>query len=119
MYKISYPLSIAYIIQTICPCPTTHVTFCNKLILYGEEMISPHSISKLEDHPLSAAFDYLLIIFTATLHIWWGGHLLHSQPEVVPCCGGARDPHNTDFLWISKQKLWNINYFFLLYQNEI
>jgi len=67
MYKISYPLSIAYIIQTICPCPTTHVTFCNKLILYGEEMISPHSISKLEDHFFSTVRDCLFNIFAVTL----------------------------------------------------
>jgi hypothetical protein len=43
---------------------------CNKLIFYGEELLAPRPIPKLEDHPLSALRDRLFNIFAATLHIW-------------------------------------------------
>ena len=43
--------------------------FCNKASFYGEELLAPHLIPMLEDHPLSAFHDCLFTIFTATFHI--------------------------------------------------
>jgi len=50
--------------------------------LYGEELLAPHPIPKLEDHALSAVRDCLFNIFAATLHI--GGR---SSIRNIPCCG--------------------------------
>ena len=41
----------------------------NKIRFYGEELLAPRPIPKLEDHPLSAVRDCLFDIFAATLHI--------------------------------------------------
>jgi hypothetical protein len=60
------------------------VTFRNKFIFEGEELVAPRPTPKLEDHPLSAVLDCLFNIFAATFH---GGRLLHSQPENAPCRG--------------------------------
>ena len=38
-------------------------------MFYGEELLEPRPIPKLEDHPLSAVHDCLFNIFAATLHI--------------------------------------------------
>jgi hypothetical protein len=46
------------------------VTFQNKLIFYGKELLASRSTPKLEGHPLSAVRDILFNIFAATLHIW-------------------------------------------------
>jgi hypothetical protein len=46
------------------------VTFRNKLIFYGDELLAPLSNHKPEDHPLSAVRDCLFDIFAATLHTW-------------------------------------------------
>jgi hypothetical protein len=46
-------------VQRIRPGPSLFVTFGNKLIFYGEDLLAPRPTSKLEDHPLSA-----------TLHNW-------------------------------------------------
>jgi len=43
--------------------------FCNKVHFYGEKLLAPRPIPKLEDHPLSTAHDCQLNIFAATLHI--------------------------------------------------
>jgi hypothetical protein len=47
------------------PC----VSFHNKIITYGEDMLAHCLTPKLEDYHLSAACNCLLNIFTATLHI--------------------------------------------------
>jgi hypothetical protein len=47
-----------------------HVTFCNMLFFYGEELLAPHPTPKLEDHPLLGVYNCLFIIFTVTFHIW-------------------------------------------------
>jgi hypothetical protein len=57
------------------------VIFCNKLTFYGEKLLAPHLIPKLEDHPLSAVYDCLFNIFAA------GGRFLNPQPEEAPCRG--------------------------------
>jgi hypothetical protein len=56
---------------------------------YGEELLAPRPISKLEDHRLSADRCCLFNIFAATLHIW--RPFLHPQPEDTPQ-GVDRDP---------------------------
>jgi hypothetical protein len=48
------------------------------LSFYGEELLAPRPIPKMEDHPLSAVRDCLFNISAATLHIW--RPLLHPQP---------------------------------------
>jgi hypothetical protein len=46
------------------------LTFRNKLIFYGEELLAPSPTNQLEDHLLSAVRDCLFNIFAATFHIW-------------------------------------------------
>jgi hypothetical protein len=55
------------------------------LIFYGEELLAPRPIPKLEDHPLSAVSDSLFNILQ--LPSIPGGRLLHLQPEEAPCRG--------------------------------
>jgi hypothetical protein len=43
--------------------------FRNKASFYGEELLAPRPRPKLEDHTLSAVYDFLFNIFAATLHI--------------------------------------------------
>ena len=45
---------------------SSHRTFCNMICFYGEELLAPRPIPKLEDHPLSAVHDCIFNIFTAT-----------------------------------------------------
>jgi hypothetical protein len=54
----------------IRPGPRLLVTFRNKLIFYGEELLAPGPTPKLEDHPFSAVGDSLFNIFAATLQNW-------------------------------------------------
>jgi hypothetical protein len=56
--------------QVIRPSPRPFVTFCNKLFLYGEELLATPPTPKLEDHPLTAVHNCFFCIFGATLHIW-------------------------------------------------
>ena len=63
--------------------------FRNIVSLYGEELLAPRPIPKLEDHPFSAVRDSLFNIFAATIHIW--RPFIHPQPEEAPC-RGERDP---------------------------
>jgi hypothetical protein len=55
------------IIHRISPGSRLLVMFRNKLIFYGEELLAPRPIPKLEDHPLSAVRDCLFSIFAAIL----------------------------------------------------
>jgi hypothetical protein len=59
------------------------------VIFYGEELLVPCPIPKLEGHPLSAVRDCLFNVFTATLHIQ--RPFLHPKPEDAQC-HGDRDP---------------------------
>jgi hypothetical protein len=45
------------------------VTFLNKLMFYGEELLAQRPASKLEDHLFLAVLDCLFNIFAATLHV--------------------------------------------------
>jgi hypothetical protein len=62
------------------------MVFRNMVIFYGEELLAPRPIPKLEDHPLRAVRD---CIFATTLPI--RRPFLHPQPEDAPC-RGDRDP---------------------------
>jgi hypothetical protein len=44
-------------IQRTRPGPRSFVTFRNKLIFNGEELLAPRPTPKLEDHPLSSVRD--------------------------------------------------------------
>jgi hypothetical protein len=44
--------------------------FVTSLFFYGEELLAPRPIPKLEDHPLSAVRDCLFNIFAASLQNW-------------------------------------------------
>jgi hypothetical protein len=49
------------------------VTFRNKMVFYGEELLAPCPSPKLDDHHLSSFHDYLFNIFSALnleLGIW-------------------------------------------------
>jgi hypothetical protein len=67
----------------------------NKSISYGEGLLAPRAIPKLEDHPLSSVRDCLFNISAAALH---------PQPEDAPCCGD-RDPTNMASLFIIDSKI--------------
>jgi len=89
---VCFPLLRSY--QSISPGPRLSVwTFRNMICFYGEELLAPCSTSKLEDHPLSAAYDCFFNMFTATLQI--GGRLLHPQPETAPCHGDGPTYHGS------------------------
>jgi hypothetical protein len=75
--------------QIISPRPRICIVFRNMVIFYGEELLAPRPIPKLEGHPLSAVRDCLFNVFAATLHI--RRPFLHPQPEDTPC-RGDRDP---------------------------
>jgi len=75
---------------SVGPC----VTFHNKLVFRGEELLAPCPTSKLEDHPLLALCNWLFNIFAATEHIWRLSPLYATQ-EHTPC-HGDRNPHNME-----------------------
>jgi hypothetical protein len=106
-------LKVYYCVHKGLPILKPCVTFCNKLVLYSEELLALCPASKLENHPLSAVWNYLFNISTATLSIS-GGCLLHSQPKDVPCCGN-RDPHNSSIhsftIYFSKKQFNIISIF--------
>jgi len=66
--NIHFPLPRSF--QRIRSIPKPCVTFRNKLVFYGEELLGPHPTPKLEDYPLSAVRDCLFNVFAATLHSW-------------------------------------------------
>jgi hypothetical protein len=56
--------------QRISPGSRRFETFHDITFFNGEGLLAPRPTPKLEDHPLSAASDCLLKIFSALLHIW-------------------------------------------------
>jgi len=68
------------------------VTFHNKLILYGEDLLVPHPTLKLEDNLFSAVHNCLFNIFAATLHNW------RTYIRNLRTCHAVvtRDPPNMD-----------------------
>jgi hypothetical protein len=71
MYQTSRSFSLAEVVYPKNPFSfEDFVTFRNKLIFYGEELLAPRPTPKLQDHPLSAVRDCLFSIFAITLHSW-------------------------------------------------
>jgi hypothetical protein len=102
MCPISRPFSLAYVVYSKNPSKSEALlTFRNKLIFYGEELLAPRSTPSLEDHPLWAVRDCLFSIFAATSIS--GGRLLHPQPEDAPCSGDkGHTLHGKSFFHICK-----------------
>ena len=71
-------------------------------MIYGEELLAPRPIPKLEDYPLSAVRDCLFSIFAAILHIWCP--FLDPRPEDAPCLGDRdsliTEPEYTQVIYI-------------------
>ena len=65
------PLTLLRLYQRISPGLRQLYPFHNKARFYGE-LLAPHPIPQLEDHPLSAVRDCLFNIFSATRNI--AGH---------------------------------------------
>jgi hypothetical protein len=72
------------------PIPRLCVTFPNKLVLNGEELLAPHSTPKLRNTPCRLSVTAYSI--HSQLPSTSGGCLRHPQPENVP---GDIDPHNS------------------------
>jgi len=83
---------VPWLLHRIHPSLRIYVTFCKKLVFYGEELLACCPTPNLEDHPLSDICD-CISIYLQLLSIS-GGCLLHMQPKDTPCCGD-RDPYNT------------------------
>jgi hypothetical protein len=97
--------------KSISPGPRHMCMFHEYTRVYSKELSAPHQTPKL-DHPLSAACDFILYIFTATLHIggcssvcnqrmcyavvtgtqwswWWISYcisLFYYEQQVKECC---------------------------------
>ena len=69
--KSHAPFPLLRLYQRISSSPKQLWMFRNMAIFYGEELLAPRPTPKLDDHPLSAVHDRLLIMFAATLHIGW------------------------------------------------
>jgi len=52
---VHFPLFLSF--QRIYPSPRPCVTFCNMLMFYDDELLATFPTPKLEDHPLTAAYD--------------------------------------------------------------
>ena len=64
------PPPVPILSESISPGPRLSMwTFCNKIRLYGEELLTPRPTPKLENHPFFAVRNCLFNIFAATLHI--------------------------------------------------
>jgi hypothetical protein len=72
-------LSLRSFIQGIRPYPRLLVIFRNKLIFYGEEMLTPRPIPKLENHPLSAVRDCLFNIVTDLINASPGNSFVNTN----------------------------------------
>jgi hypothetical protein len=76
--------------ERINPIPRHCVTFHNKLVFYGEELLALCPTPKLEDNLLSAVMAYSIYSQLTSI---CGGYLIHPPPKDAPCCGD-RDSHN-------------------------
>ena len=65
------------------------LTFCNTIRFYGEELLAPRPILKLEEPPLVGCPQLLIQYIRSYLPYW--RPFLHPQLEDAPCCGD-RDP---------------------------
>jgi hypothetical protein len=67
------------------------MNFRNRLICYGEELLTRRPNPKLEDLPMSASATAYSIY--SQLHSISGGRLLHPQSEDAPCRGYKGPTH--------------------------
>jgi hypothetical protein len=67
--SIEYSKAEEMLVHNFC-FNSGHSYFRNRLIFYGEELLSLRPTPKLEDHPLSAVRDCLFNIFAAALQNW-------------------------------------------------
>jgi len=82
-YKLHIPFLLSRFLQRIHPIQKHHVTFCNKLVFYGEQLAYCPA-SKLEDNPLLAVCLCIFIIFACNLRMH---HVVVMDPhKVVPSC---------------------------------
>jgi hypothetical protein len=79
--------------QRISPGPMLCRLYGQHCGFYGEQLLAPRPIPKLEDDPFSAVRDFLFSVSAATLHNW--KPFLHLQPEGAPR-RGERVPLNTE-----------------------
>jgi hypothetical protein len=67
------------------PVPRLFITFRNRLIFYGEELLAPRITPSLEDHPCRlSATAYSVYSQLPSISV---GRVLHPQPEDAPCRG--------------------------------
>jgi hypothetical protein len=98
-FHISNPMPIfCYLrpfIQVIHPGLKPLVTFCKRLISYGEKLLAPRPPPKLVVHPLSAFCNGLFSIFTATFPS------RRPVPPPSPTSGGHAMPYGwgTHLIW--------------------
>jgi len=90
-----FPLLRSY--QNISPGSRLYLwIFCNKILLYAEELSAPRPTPKLEDHPLSADHDCLFNTFKATLHIGGGSFIRNPRTRHAVLTGTHLSPtHST------------------------
>jgi hypothetical protein len=77
---VRFPLLRLY--QGFSPGPRHMCQFRNKASFYSEELSTPRPTSKLEDHALSAVYDFLFYLFAATPHI--GGRSSIRMSGAIP-----------------------------------
>jgi hypothetical protein len=83
--------------------PRLHIRFRNKLIFYGDTLLTPRPTLKLEDHSLSAVRDCLFIIFAATLHTWRASPPSATWGRAMPWWQGT---HLTSATWERAMPWW-------------
>jgi hypothetical protein len=77
----------------------TCTTFRNKLVSYGEELLSPRPNPKLEEHLLSSVCDCLFNKFAAALHIWRPSPPSETRGRAMPWWQGQVWRHYGKYSW--------------------
>lgn len=84
---LSSPYHPSYLctIHLVNPVPSPVKRFVNRLSFYGEELLAPCLISKLEAHLLSTVRNLLFNIFVATYHVWKLSPPPATRGRPMPC----------------------------------
>jgi hypothetical protein len=80
--------------------------FVTSLFFYGEQLSAPRPTHNLENHPLSAARDYLFNIFTANFHIWRPSRPSATWGRVMPWWQETHPPNMRMYI-ISETKCYS------------
>jgi hypothetical protein len=102
--KSHVSFSLCRLYHCISPGPRLTVwMFCSKIRFYGEDLLTPCPIPKLDDHFLSAVLDCLFNIFAATLQIVGSSSIrnLRTRHAVVTGTHLSRDRDKIQH-WIMK-----------------